>query len=78
MPKELWGHLFDINGNFIGDCGTDKRAKKVQYLLQEDKVSLNVVMEIFGNTGRKKSRTANKAELNELNRDDVHVDGDEK
>ena len=28
MPKELLGYLFDIDGNFIGDCGTDKRAKK--------------------------------------------------
>lgn len=34
-------------------------------------------MEIFGNTGRKKSRTANKAELNELNWDD-DGDGGEK
>lgn len=44
-----------------------KRDKKVQNLLQEDKVSQDVVMEIFGNTGRKKSRTANKAEVNDLN-----------
>lgn len=66
-------YLYDIDGNFIGDCGTDKRAKRVQYLLQEGKVSLDVVMEIFGNTGRKKSRTANKAELNDFNWDDVPV-----
>lgn len=52
------GYIFDIDGNFIADCGTDKRAKRVQYLLQEGKVSLDVVMEIFGNTGRKKSRVA--------------------
>lgn len=51
-------HLYDIDGSFLADCGTDKRAKRVQYLLQEGKVSLDVVMEIFGNTGRKKSRVA--------------------
>ena len=67
LAQGILGHLFDIDGNFIGDCGTDKRAKRVQYLLQEGKVSLDVVMEIFGNTGHKKSRTANKAELNDFN-----------
>lgn len=51
-------YLYDIDGSFLADCGTDKRAKRVQYLLQEGKVSLDVVMEIFGNTGRKKSRVA--------------------
>lgn len=53
------GCLFDINGDFIADCGTDKRAKRVQYLLQEGKVSLDVVMKIFGNTGGKKRRDNN-------------------
>lgn len=48
------GYIFDIDGNFIADCGTDKRAKRVQYLLQEGKVSLDVVIEIFGNTGKKR------------------------
>lgn len=72
------GYIFDIDGNFIADCGTDKRAKRVQYLLQEGKVSLDVVMEIFGNTGGKKSRTVNKAELDDFNWDDVPVDGGEK
>lgn len=59
------GYIFDIDGNFIADCGTDKRAKRVQYLLQEGKVSLDVVMEIFGNTGGKKCRA-----------DDVPVSGE--
>lgn len=68
------GYIFDINGDFIGDCGTDKRAKRVQYLLQEGKVSLDVVMEIFGNTGHKESRTANKAEVDDFNWDDVPVE----
>lgn len=78
LSQGTLGYLFDIDGNFIADCGTDKRAKRVQYLLQEGKVSLDVVMEIFGNTGFKKSRTANKAELDDFNWDDVPVDGGEK
>lgn len=78
LAQGTLGYIFDIDGNFIADCGTDKRAKRVQYLLQEGKVSLDVVMEIFGNTGRKKNRTANKAELNDFNWDDVPVDGGEK
>lgn len=61
LAQGTLGYIFDIDGNFIADCGTDKCAKRVQYLLQEDKISLDVVMEIFGNTGLKKSRTANKA-----------------
>lgn len=58
LAQGTLGYLFDIAGNFIADCGTDKRAKRVQYLLQEGKVSLDVVMEIFGNAGLKKSRVA--------------------
>lgn len=65
LAQGTLGYIFDIDGNFIADCGTDKRAKRVQYLLQEGKVSLNVVIEIFGNTGIKKSRT-----------DDVPVSGE--
>ena len=56
LSQGTLGYIFDIDGNFIADCGTDKRAKRVQYLLQEGKVSLDVVMEIFGNTGGKKRR----------------------
>lgn len=78
LTQGTLGYLFDIDGNFIVDCGTDKHAKRVQYLLQEGKVSLDMVMEIFGNTGLKKSRTANKAELDDFNWDDVPVDGGEK
>lgn len=65
LSQGTLGYIFDIDGNFIADCGTDKRAKRVQYLLQEGKVSLDVVMEIFGNTGGKKSRV-----------DDVPVSGE--
>lgn len=78
LTQGTLGYIFDINGNFIADCGTGKRAKRVQYMLQEGKVSLDVVIEIFGNTGLKKSRTANKAELDDFNWDDVPVDGGEK
>lgn len=56
LSQGTFGYIFDIDGNFIADCGTDKRAKRVQYLLQEGKVSPDVVMEIFGNTGGKKRR----------------------
>lgn len=65
LAQGTLGYIFDIDGNFIADCGTDKRAKRVQYLLQEGKVSLDTVMEIFGNTGRKKHRA-----------DDVPVSGE--
>ena len=78
LSQGTLGYIFDIDGNFIADCGTDKRAKRVQYLLQEGKVSLDVVMEIFGNTGGKKRRIANKAKLDDFNWDDVPVDGGEK
>lgn len=73
LAQGTLGYIFDIDGNFIADCGTDKRAKRVQYLLQEGKVSLDMVIEIFSNTGGKKRRTANKAELNDFNWDDVPV-----
>ena len=56
LAQGTLGYIFDIDGNFIADCGTDKRAKRVQYMLQEGKISLDVVIEIFGNTGLKKRR----------------------
>lgn len=65
LAQGTLGYLFDIDGNFIADCGTDKRAKRVQYLLQEGKVSLDMVVEIFGNIGGKKRRA-----------DDVPVSGE--
>lgn len=77
LAQGTLGYIFDIDGNFIADCGTGKRAKRVQYMLQEGKVSLDVVMEIFGNAGLNKSRAANKAELDDFNWDDVPVDGGE-
>lgn len=65
--------LFDIDGNFIVDCGTDKRAKKVQYLLKEGKVSLDVVMEMFGNTDDKKNKAASKVRLEDFDWDNIPV-----
>ncbi len=37
LAQGTLGYIFDIDGNFIADCGTDKRAKRVQYMLQEVK-----------------------------------------
>lgn len=75
LAKGTLGYIFDIDGNFITDCGTDKRAKKVQYLLKEGKVSLDMVMEIFGNTDGKKNKAASKAELEDFDWDNVPVEG---
>lgn len=73
LTQGTLGYLFDIDGNFIADCGTGKRAKRVQYLLQKGKVSLDMVMEIFGNTGGKKNKAASKAELEDFDWDNVPV-----
>lgn len=73
LTQGTLGYLFDIDGNFIVDCGTAKRAKRVQYLLKEGKVSLDMVIEIFGNTGGKKNKAASKAELEDFDWDDVPV-----
>lgn len=73
LTQGTLGYLFDIDGNFIVDCGTGKRAKRVQYLLKEGKVSLDMVIEIFGNTGGKKNKAASKAELEDFDWDNVPV-----
>lgn len=74
LTQGTLGYIFDIDGNFIADCGTGKRAKKVQYLLKEGKVSLDMVMEIFGNTGGKKNKAASKAELEDFDWDNVPIE----
>lgn len=51
-------YLYDIDGSFLVDCGTERRAIKVQKMLYNDKISLDVVMMVFSNTGGKKSRVA--------------------
>ena len=73
LAQGTLGYLFDIDGNFIADCGTDKRAKRVQYLLQEGKVSLDVVMMVFGNEGGKKAKAASKADNESFDWDNVPV-----
>ena len=49
-------YLYDINGDFLADCGTERRAIKVQKMLYEGKIRLDMVMEIFGSSGGKKRR----------------------
>lgn len=54
--------LYDINGDFLVDCGTNSRAVRVQKLLKEGKINFDVVMMVFGNTGDKKAKAASKAD----------------
>ena len=49
-------YLYAIDGSFLVDCGTERRAIQVQKMLYAGKVSLDIVIEIFGNTGGKKRR----------------------
>ena len=49
-------YLYNIDGSFLADCGTERRAIKVQNMLYDGKIGLNTVKEIFSNTGGKKSR----------------------
>lgn len=70
--------LYNTSGDFLVDCGTSSRASRVQKLLQEGKISFDIVMMVFGDTDDKKSRTANKVELSDFNWDDLPVDGGKK
>lgn len=65
--------LYDINGNFLVDCGTNSRAARVQKLLKEGKINLDMVMTVFGNEGGKKNKAASKAELEDFDWDNVPV-----
>lgn len=65
--------LYDINGNFLVDCGTNSRAARVQKLLKEGKINLDIVMMIFANEGGKKHKAASKAELDDFDWDNVPV-----
>lgn len=58
--------LYDVNGDFLADCGTNSRAVRVQKLLQEGKINLNTVMMVFGNEDGKKKKAASKAELEDF------------
>lgn len=51
-------YLYDIDGSFLVNCGTERMAIKVQKMLYNGKISLDVVMMVFSNTGGKKSRVA--------------------
>lgn len=65
--------LYDIIGDFLVDCGTSSRAIRVQKLLKEGKISLDMVMMVFGNEGSKKRRAASKAEVEDFDWDNVPV-----
>lgn len=65
--------LYDVNGDFLVDCGTNSRAIRVQKLLKEGKISLDMVMMVFGNEGGKKNKAASKAEVDDFDWDNVPV-----
>lgn len=68
------GRLYDIIGDFLVDCGTSSRAIRVQKLLKEGKISLDIVMMVFGNEGGKKKVAANKVTNDDFNWDNVPVE----
>lgn len=66
--------LYDINGNFLVDCGTNLRAARVQKLLKEGKINLDMVMTVFSTEDGKKKVAANKATDDDFNWDNVPVE----
>ena len=58
--------LYDVNGDFLADCGTLNRANRVQELLKEGKISLDIVMMVFGNEDGKKHKAASKAKVEDF------------
>lgn len=65
--------LYDINGNFLVDCGTNSRAARVQKLLKEGKINLDMVMMVFNTEDGKKKVAANKATDEDFNWDNVPI-----
>lgn len=65
--------LYDINGDFLVDCGTNSRAVRVQKLLKEGKINLDMVMMIFCSEDGKKKVAANKVTNDDFNWDNVPV-----
>ena len=65
--------LYDINGNFLVDCGTNSRAARVQKLLKEGKINLDMVMTVFSSEDGKKKVAANKVTNDDFNWDNVPV-----
>lgn len=66
--------LYDVNGDFIVDCGTSSRANRVQELLQEGKISLDMVMMVFGNESGKKKKVTSEVTNDDFNWDNVPVE----
>lgn len=66
--------LYDISGDFLVDCGTSSRAIRVQELLKEGKISLDVVMMVFNNEGGKKKKAASKVTNDDFNWDNVPIE----
>lgn len=65
--------LYDINGNFLVDCGTNSRAARAQKLLKEGKINLDMVMTVFSSEDGKKKVAANKVTNDDFNWDNVPV-----
>ena len=65
--------LYDINGDFLVDCGTSSRANRVQELLKEGKISLDMVMMVFSSEDGRKKKAASKVEVEDFNWDNVPV-----
>ena len=66
--------LYDINGNFLVDCGTNSRAARVQKLLKEGKISLDMVMMVFSSEDGKKKVAANKVTNDDFNWNNVPIE----
>lgn len=67
-------YLYDIDGSFLADCGTERRAIKVQKMLYNGKISLDVVMMVFGSEDGKKKVAANKVTNEDFNCDSVPIE----
>lgn len=67
-------HLYDINGNFLVNCGTNSRAARAQKLLKEGKINLDMVMTMFSSEDGNKKVAANKATNDDFNWDNVPVE----
>ena len=65
--------LYDIIGDFLVDCGTSSRAIRVQKLLKEGKISLDMIMMVFGNEGGKKKKVTSEVTNDDFNWDNVSV-----
>lgn len=65
--------LYDVNGDFLVDCGTNSRAARVQKLLKEGKINLDMVMTVFSSEDGKKKVAANKVTNDDFNWDNVPV-----